>query len=79
MSCGHELRWGNDGLWGGTRKRGKKRRKQWDNCNSINTKTYFLKRQGWRGLNVEGGGVGRARESKGGEMGTPVIEQHEKG
>ena len=28
-----------------------------------------------RGLNVGGGGVGRARESNGGKMGTTVIEQ----
>ena len=41
---GHELKWGNDGGRGGTGQRGIKRRKKWDNCNSIINKMYFLKK-----------------------------------
>ena len=40
MTHGHELRWGNDGGRWGTGWRGIKRRKKWDNCNSIINKIY---------------------------------------
>ena len=43
MTHGHELRWGNAGGW--CRAEGDKgRKKKWDNCNSINNKIYFNKR-----------------------------------
>ena len=43
MTHGHELRWGNDGGRRDTGWREIKRRKKWDNCNSIMNKIYFKK------------------------------------
>ena len=39
MTCGHELRWANDGGRGGTGWRGIKG-ENWDHCNSIINKIY---------------------------------------
>ena len=41
VSHGHELRWGNNVRRDGTRKRGIKGRKKWDNCNSIINYIYI--------------------------------------
>ena len=40
MTHGHELRLGNDGGRRGAEQRGIKRRKKWDNCNSIINKIF---------------------------------------
>ena len=41
MTHGHELRLGNDGGRRGAEQREIKRRKKWDNCNSIINKIYL--------------------------------------
>ena len=43
MTHGHELMWGNAGWKGGAEQRGIKRKKIWDNCNSIISKIYLKK------------------------------------